>query len=531
MVRAADGSEMTLFEALRQALKQIVSDENLIGSESKIAFITFGTTINDKAAWPESLKSSEVRNDLVQKISSTEELQADKHGDTYMAGALNAGFEKATQLSKSAEPCATTFVIMLTDGWDEPPRGAAFNVRSVAQKIVNKQKEIRQRLGVNTLQVRVVGLQRLPDRKAGTTTAAEVASLLGGEFLDITQQSSGTVAARIAAAIKKTVRDLQGRIVVANPESGGIAAFGTIVSGVEPTATVRMNSRSCYGEKLLGINDKSSQLSPADVQKIRSTLAAAEKKGTIKTSAPISSYELVSKLPSGAISFRLKDGETELIPRPDQVSNGGDVWQPVAVVAHVENRCPPGHYFGALGLTATASANELLPFFISVPSRLVTDQKTIVYKIHKPGFFAAQSSKADLKFQINSQIASNQLLKEQVTIDPSAGKSNRGNATFNKTLINGGHPAVVEVNTAQAKAVEIVLPLEIPAEQEPGTYNGSIKLQLAPKSKALAPADITYTLVVLPSPWEEVQAVAIPILSLFALLLVMCILVAVSMRR
>ncbi len=531
MVNSTFGAQITLFEALREALKRIVMDERLITTNSRISFITFGTTINDKAGWPESLKNSEVRKDLIEKISSSEELQADKHGDTYMAGALDKAYEKAELLSASSEPCATTFIIMLTDGWDEPPRGATLNVQSVARKIVNKQNEIRRRLGVNTWQVRVVGLQRLPERKAGTTTAAEVASLLGGEFLDIAKQSPGTVADRIAEAIRKTVSDLQGRVVLAPPDNGGIAAFGTIESGVESTASIRLNSRSCYAETLTGINDKSRSLTPGQVQQVRSSLSAAEKKGAIKTSGALNKYDLASIIPKGELNFRLKDGNVLLAPRREQVSKSGQVWQPVAVVAEVGIRCPPGNYLGALALNTTATADELLPFFISVPSRLVTDRQTIVCKIRKPGFFGAQSSNAEFKFQINAQISSEQQLKEQVTVDPSSAKSSKGNQVFQKTLINGGRPIVVDINTAKAEALPITVPLKIPAEQEPGMYQGVIKLEVAPTSKAIAPPDIHFTLDILPSPWEEVAPVAIPILAVFGVLLLLCVLIAVTMRR
>lgn len=48
MVTAADGTQVTLFEALRQALKQVAEDPRLINPKSRISFITFGTKITEK---------------------------------------------------------------------------------------------------------------------------------------------------------------------------------------------------------------------------------------------------------------------------------------------------------------------------------------------------------------------------------------------------------------------------------------------------------------------------------------------------
>jgi hypothetical protein len=138
MVPGADGQPITLFEALRTALRQIVMDERLLTPQSKVAFVTFGTAVNEKDAWPAKLDQPESRSALVAKISSPDELQADKHGDTYMAGALDKAYQKATELSAESEPCTTCFIIMLTDGWDEPPAGAPLHIRDIAAKVVHK---------------------------------------------------------------------------------------------------------------------------------------------------------------------------------------------------------------------------------------------------------------------------------------------------------------------------------------------------------------------------------------------------------
>lgn len=221
MVTAPNGTQITLFEALREALKQIVNDRRLIGAKSRISFITFGTQITEKSSWPEQLQADSDRETLISRITDPVELQADKHGDTYMGGALDAALTKANQLYSQQDPCTTTFIIMLTDGWDEPPKGAQHQVRSVAAQIVAKEKQIQSKLGVNTWQVAVVGLQRLPDRKAGTTTAAELAKLLGGTFLDVSKEGGGSVSERIFLSLKRTVEGLKGDIkFVGTPPEG-----------------------------------------------------------------------------------------------------------------------------------------------------------------------------------------------------------------------------------------------------------------------------------------------------------------------
>src|SRR5215471_6484157 len=214
MVASADGQQIKLFEALRQALKQIIEDERLISEKSRICFVTFGTKISEKSTWPSQLESPALRQKLLEKIQSPQELEADKHGDTYMAGALNLAYEKAKQLSATGDPCTTTFIVMLTDGWDEPPAGAPLKIRPVASRLLAKQRELESRLGVNTWQMRVIGLQKLPERKTGTTTASQLADLIGGEFIDVAQQEGDSVPDRIFAALKRTIEGLKGELRV-----------------------------------------------------------------------------------------------------------------------------------------------------------------------------------------------------------------------------------------------------------------------------------------------------------------------------
>ncbi len=136
MVKGPDGKDITLFEALRTALKQMVEDNRLIGGSSRVSFITFGTAVTEKSDWPTKLTDAAPRAELVGKIVSPETLAADKHGDTYMGGALHAALEKARAMAKDSDACTMTFIVMFTDGWDEPPAGAPYKVRDVAKQIL-----------------------------------------------------------------------------------------------------------------------------------------------------------------------------------------------------------------------------------------------------------------------------------------------------------------------------------------------------------------------------------------------------------
>jgi hypothetical protein len=503
MVPGRDGKPIFLFEALRQALQQIVSDEQLVGAKSKMAFITFGTAVTEKADWPSSAATSADRQSLSDKIASVSELQADKHGDTYMAGALDAALRKADQFAEKSEPCTTTFIVMLTDGWDEPPHGAAFNVRDLARQVVNKQKQLKDRLGVNTLQVRVVGLQHLPDRKAGTTTAKELAAMLGGDFMDVSQQSSGTVAERIFAALKKTILELKGKVEIAKADSGGVANFGTIESGNNAQATVRVISRSCYGEQITGVDAEAGALSKADLDKLPADLQGD-----------------VTSAPAGSLKFSLANGVLNLTPTLDQVSAGKAGWQQLKIAAHVDNRCPPGVYAGALRLQSSARVENAIPYGIVVPSRIVADKESIQLKVKKPGFLFTEKTSAVLKFTVSEKVSGGNRGKEElnVVVEPATAKSG---ASLDRSMINNGQPVKIVLDTQSAGGQPVEVTVSVPPDLKPELYAGKIKISLAnPGTNAIAPADVPYEIDLLPSPWEQVSPIAVPIFILLFVTLI-----------
>ncbi len=95
MVTAADGTQVTLFEALRQALKQVAEDPRLINPKSRISFITFGTKITEKTDWPSKLETAEDRQSLLKVIQSPDALNADKHGGYLYGWCAGSGFAES----------------------------------------------------------------------------------------------------------------------------------------------------------------------------------------------------------------------------------------------------------------------------------------------------------------------------------------------------------------------------------------------------------------------------------------------------
>ena len=312
-VTQSDGSKIALFEALRQALKQIVQDRRLIGDRGRACFITFGTKITEKSDWPTRVATEVNRRKLLTMIDSPDELSADKHGDTYMAGALSLALQRANQLYSESDPCTTTFVVMLTDGWDEPPTGTTLKVRDVASRLLVRAKELQSKVGVKTMQVLVVGLQNLPNRKAGTTTARELADLLDGSFIDVTRQSGGTVSEKIFSALKQTVGSLRGNIKIAsstyNPSiKQGLLDFGTVGENGSADSACVVESRSCYAEEIFGVSEVSGGVSNAN----KTELLRKAHAGNDVTS------QFVSSLPPGAITVGLSQSQFSVVPQLDE---------------------------------------------------------------------------------------------------------------------------------------------------------------------------------------------------------------------
>lgn len=530
MVKGADGSNITLFEALRAALKQIAQDPRILSSKSKVSFITFGTAINEKSDWPTSVNLAEDRSLLLSKIESPTDLQADKHGDTYMAGALEEAFKKASKFSEDSAPCTTNFILMLTDGWDEPPPGAALQIRPVSAKIVAKEREIKDKLGVNTWQVRVIGLQRLPEKKSGTTTAAEVAALLGGEFLDVTKAKGGTVAEQIYVSLKKTIEELKGQIDVPKPESqSGIANFGKIAETPRAKCSINLTNTSCYVEKITQVREVTNKASSAELAAIKKAIVQACTVGRL-TDIPQNGADLsaVSSLPEGAIKLLLSDAPYFLLAPLNRAEpkavDSSTPFNKVDVALVVGPSCPPGSYFGLMDFASTAKIPGKVAYTVTVPSRYFVEPETVATEVKKQGFFLNQPGHAELAFDLGARVNSSYAMDFQFSVEPgSAGKRSKSGSTgalFDSKLINQGRTINVTVNTSSTNSTRVKIPVDIPADTEPGVYDGELKLVCKNESVVAGPAKVSYQLTVLPSPWDEMSPIAIPVFVILILVLV-----------
>lgn len=539
-VKAADGSSVTLFESLRQAIKQIVLDERLIGTNSKIAFITFGTVITEKSDWPVNLSTAAQRQKLVSDIQSTQELQADKHGDTYMAGGLETAYNRALQFAKESPSCTTTFIVMLTDGWDEPPQGAQYKVQDEAAKFIAKQNEVKQKLGVNTWQLRVVGLQRLPDKKAGTTTAAELAKMLGGEFIDVSKSQKGTVDERIYAALKETKDSLKGQIdMPSNDSADGIIDFGKISESPRLKSSVSVWNRSCYVEKLNGVHECSSTIKANDILRCRKAIeemAAAGRFPEIPEHGK--SLVLSSDLPSGAISLALAAPEILLAPVEREGAKAGQASGKVELEATVGSACPPGAYLGFLNFTSTARVPGNLAYVLAVPSRLTVDQDAVKVQIRKPGFIFDRDTSTELAFKLGAKVNSSHSSDFDVIVHASnaameAPLSDRSKTApvLSSKLINRGEVLECKVNSGAAHGTPAKLEVLIPADTQAGRYAGKLSVKCKQHNELVSDAEVPYVIEVLASPWDEMSPIAIPVIAILLLMIIIGVYMAIIGSR
>ncbi len=538
MVKGPDGKDITLFEALRSALKQMVEDSRLIGPASQVSFITFGTAITEKADWPNKLGDPALRAQLVSKIVSPETLAADKHGDTYMGGALYAAVEKARAMAKEGDACTMTFIVMFTDGWDEPPAGAPHKVRDVSKQILLEKRIAKEKVGVDTWQTRVVGLQRLPDSKAGTTTAKELATLIGGEFIDVNSQSGGTVSDRIFAALKKTVESLKGEIVPALSMSegcfGGVDAnavgahngfisFGNVDGNGMATCAFPAELRSCYSEQIAKAEECSGAVSIAKQNEELKTFSSPQ--SIIRPQG----WKLVSTLPPGAITVALTHPDVVLAPIvPGRKYEGAKPTNLVPVTVQAHSNCPAGHFLGFLKMSSTARVPQYVPFVVSVPSRLVVSPENIKVKVKKPGFFWPEPTAVEITTSLGQSEGAKRQTAVSVEVTPEAAqmKAEVGKPTaaeyqnekIDVANINDGKPVKFAYDASKADRQEIKMNVAIPAKQKPGRYEGKLVVKVSGDSETMAPSQIPFEVVVDPSPWEEVAPVAVP-------LIIVCIIV------
>ena len=534
MVTGSDGKQVTLFEALRQALTQIVQDKRLISSASKISFITFGTKITEKTTWPTKLAADKDRELLLQDIASHDQLDADKHGDTYMGGALTQALDRANQMFTPEDPCATTFIVMLTDGWDEPPPGATIKVRDVANKLLAREHELFKQLGVTPWHVLVIGLQRLPEHKVGTTTAKELAEVLGGGFIDVTKAAGGSVSEKIFLALKQAVESLKGTIEVANltnksAQAGAsqIIDFGTVNGAGDATFDMPVLVHSCYAEQVTSAKDVTASLPAPVTDKL---LSQAKKSGA-------SDVKLASTLPANAITIKLNQNMYDIAPTIKDAGERKAAESVIGMSLRAHSNCPAGHFIGAMRFDSSAKAPEYVAYMISVPGRLVADPEEIKVTVKKPGFLFPESCQTVLEGVLKQSGTAKATY--DITLKPGAAEQHqltgKGQSTttarLDSSLINEGKSIALTLDTSKDEKQTFKLPVAIPGQQKPGKYNGKLSLDVHCTADNVAPTDIPYEVVVQPSAWEEVAPVAVPILVVLALSLAFGIFLWITTQR
>ena len=508
MVTAADGTQVTLFEALRQALKQVAEDERLINQKSRISFITFGTKITEKSDWPTKLETADDRQTLIKVIQSPDSLTADKHGDTYMGGALALALQKANQMYSETDPCTTTFIVMLTDGWDEPPAGAAIKVRNVATDLAKKESAILNKVGINTWKVLVIGLQRLPDKKAGTTTAKELANLLGGDFIDVTKQAGNTVSERIFLALKSQVEQLKGQLSLGSGKSikNGMIDFGTVDGNGSAIAACPLELKSCYAEEINGLKDVTAVIAASKLKTLLSSTAGISQ-GVCQSSAT---------LPAGAITLKLSP--TQVGPASGEKGAKGTTTEEIPITALVNNNCPAGHFAGCFRIDSSAKVPEYIPWILKVPGRVVADPEAIKAKMRKPGFFWPEDSSIELTGTLKELPGSHAQAKYDVEIKPSSAVLNGSKASnqaqessISQDKFNQGKAITFSLDTTKSSSQEFKLDVAVDGKQPPGTYRGKMAIHVSGPAETVAPSEIPFEIIVAPSAWEEIAPIAVPI--------------------
>src|SRR5206468_1851015 len=144
-------------------------------------------------------------------------------------------------------------------------------------------------------------------------------------------------------------------------------------------------------------------------------------------------------------------------------------------------------------------------------------------------FLFTKPTNAALQFALATRLAGHDVAPEEIIVEPDAGKA--ASSTLDKMLINGGRNATVKLNMSEKATQQVVLPVEIPADQKPGTYRGVLHIKLPQGTNVIAPADLQYTLEVLPSPWEQVSPIAVPIMILLAVVLLLWLVVWIGAKR
>lgn len=527
MVTDAAGSKITLFEALRGAVRNIVSDSKLIKQGSRVSFITFGTNVTEKTTWPTTISSEEDRTKLVSLIDTPEELAADRKGDTYMGGGLNQALVKANEFIAKSDPCTTTFIMMLTDGWDEPPKDAKFNVRDTAKQFVARKEEIKNKVGIDTWQVAIIGLKSLPRIKEGTTTAAELSGLLGATFLDVTQEKGRSVSEKIATALGKIISNQRGTFTLVSTSSSDkrlsvgnllkdkageaipLLDFGVVNNVGEATGSFVLKLSACDLEELTSVKESSAKLPAAQWKPVLEILQPAMREGEKIT--------VVSELPPGAVNIIPEKSPIGVTPEIEESGHRNPVDQTVKLTAKAGSKLPVGTFLGCMNLTSTARVPEKIFYLLSAPSRLTTKDDEIRDSVKRQGFIILQDNEAKLKvtfMQSEGSAKGATYNIEAVVIEPRLIKRNghpvKSGETLDEKLFNNGEPIRITLDTNAEPSKDVVFNVFLPKTTPAGTYRGKIQFKIQGPPDMVAPADIPFEIELKPSDWEIIAPIAVP---------------------
>ena len=510
MVTDSSGAKITLFESLRQAIRDIVSDKRLIKEGSRLCFITFGTKVEEKKTWPESISSDKDRQKLIDLIEDQSTLKADRIGDTYMGGALSLALAKAIQFRNQSDPCTTNFILMLTDGWDEPPKDAKYDVREVARKVVSGQKEVKEKIGIDTWQIAVIGLKQLPKMKEGTTTAEELATLLNGTFLDVTREKGKSVSSKIYAGLSKILLNQRGRLTLVNPFE--LINFGSIDGDGKATASIALELNACDKEEISSIRvaNKVEQTKLSEYLEKASSATEADEK-----------IVSLTYLDRDALIVESEKEKYLIEPKIDENGKRFSKIENLKITAKAGSKLPVGKFLGCLELVSSARVPDYIPFLITAPARLTAKDDLIDVKLRREGFFRpkAVDTTFDIEFQQAKGTQKGAVYEISAQVEPLVklkrnGKPKKPKKEMPAKYFNDGKPISITFDTNKEETSVLKCHLRIPPKAKPGTYKGFIKLDIKGPPEMAAPKEVPILLSLKPTKWEQVAPIAIPMFIL-----------------
>ncbi|MBX9686511.1 MAG: hypothetical protein K2X27_07400, partial [Candidatus Obscuribacterales bacterium] len=346
----------------------------------------------------------------------------------------------------------------------------------------------------------------------------------------ISKSQKGTVAERIYSALKQTIANLKGELEFpAADTADGVINFGRISERPQAKQKLKVWNRSCYVEKLLSVSDCSSKLKAEQVLKYRKILEELVSAGHF-SELPDAGNTLIlsSDLPKDAISLKLTKEPVLLAPVEREGAQSGQPSAEIGLLANVGSSCPPGAYLGFADFDSTAKVSAPVAYLLTVPSRLTVDQESVKVQVRKPGFIFDKETSSELSFRVGAKVSSSNSSEFEVLVQASAAVLDKGQSAKDKAvpqiaagLINKGESLTVKVTSGVDSASPVKLSVEIPADTLAGKYEGSITVQCKERNDLVSSARVPFVIEVLPSPWDEMSPIAIPVILLLLVVLLL----------